>query len=120
MSAVPLLISLFSVVKVEESALKSVLTSEGVKKIPPLCQKGVDVHRWSPDASVTVGWLTMVKTVLYLAVLVAAPAHQLTTTMHTDASSKTTAANVRLHAPRFLFWREQGIRRCGTLKERDP
>lgn len=119
MSAVPLLISLFSVVKVEKSARKSVLTSGGVKKIPPLCQKGVDVHRWSPDVSVTVGRLTIV-TVLYIAILVAAPAHQLTTTMHTDASSKTTTANVHLHAPRFLFWREQGIRRCGTLKERDP
>lgn len=76
-------------------------------KIPPLCQKGVDVHRWSPDVFVTVGWLTIVITILVLllvmvAIFVAAPAHQLTTTTHPDASSKTTTANVRLHAPRFL------------------
>lgn len=36
-----------------------------------------------------------------VAIFVAAPAHQLTTAMHNDASSKTTTANVCLHAPDY-------------------
>lgn len=36
-----------------------------------------------------------------VAIFVAAPAHQLTTTMRNDASSTTTTANVCLHAPDY-------------------